>query len=70
MSDKPQPRKAKPRLGARCGVTGKVRFKSHAAAMRRGFDLAESPKWNSEIIRVYQCTYCGGWHLTSKPTHA
>ena len=53
--------------GRRCGMTGKRRFKSHGAAFNRGLQIADTPACNAEILRVYQCEFCGGWHLTSKP---
>lgn len=38
---------------------GKVRFKSHK--------LAEaSISRHGEPMRIYRCTYCHNWHLTSK----
>ena len=66
MSDrKHQP--IRPHLGRRCGPTGKIRFKSHAGAFNRAMEIASTPACNAEILRVYQCQFCGGFHLSSKP---
>jgi len=51
------------------GCRGKVRFRDHDEAIRslhritsQGEDRAKRP------CRAYECTACGGWHLTSRTT--
>jgi len=42
-----------------CSVSSKVRFESEKQARR-------SMRHMADRLRVYRCTYCGGWHLTSQ----
>jgi hypothetical protein len=61
MSDRPKPTKpATRRKTNHCGPTGKIRFASHDAAVTRGIQVMPAS------FRVYQCPYCGGFHLTTK----
>lgn len=45
--------------GFKCGMTGKIQFPSHEAAVERGVELMAT-------FRSYKCEYCGAWHLTKK----
>lgn len=56
---------ASKKLGFKCGVTGKRRFKSHAHALDRAQVLLQKPNSPSHW-RTYSCEFCGGWHLTKK----
>lgn len=46
-----------------CGPTGKVCFKSEGAALQRSNEFNECEQ---KTFRVYHCSYCGKFHLTSK----
>lgn len=48
-----------PRQDVRCGVTGKIIFKSDVAATKRGMEIMHA-------FRTYKCEYCNWWHLTTK----
>jgi hypothetical protein len=49
----------------RCGVTRKIRFGSHEAALMRAGEILNKPGCNLRELSAYFCIYCGGWHLTS-----
>lgn len=56
-------------IGRRCGVTGKVIFKSHKAALIRAGEILEQESNRKKCPtswRTYQCEYCGFYHITSK----
>lgn len=57
-------------IGRRCGVTGKVIFKSHKAALIRAGEILTNDESNRRYtpkeFRTYQCEYCGFWHITGK----
>lgn len=53
----------------RCGVTGKIIFKTHAGALNRGGEILtgdSNRKFTPKSFRAYQCEYCGFFHLTGK----
>jgi 2-iminoacetate synthase ThiH len=53
----------------RCGVTGKVAFKTHEHALTRGGEiLTEGSNRNHTPteFRAYHCLYCGFYHLSGK----
>lgn len=53
----------------RCGVTGKVMFRSHKAALIRASEIVEEQtnrRISPDQWRAYQCEFCGGFHLTGK----
>jgi hypothetical protein len=49
-----------------CGVSRKRMFKTHEAALMLAGELPDDDG-RPKPIRAYKCSYCGGWHLTSKP---
>jgi len=53
----------------RCGVTGKVAFKSHEQALTRGGEILSNDsnrKYTPKSFRAYHCEYCGYFHLSGK----
>lgn len=51
----------------RCGVTGKVIFRTEGAAKQRIKEiLSEETNRANNYLRAFQCNRCGYWHLTSK----
>ena len=52
----------------RCGVTGKVIFRTEGAAKKRIKEiLNENTNRANDYLRAFPCVRCGYWHLTSKP---
>lgn len=69
---------SKPARKRGCPRTGKTRFRTDGDAQaalartrkRRAFvDMIASGERDAgpEACRVYQCPFCQGWHLTSRP---
>lgn len=50
----------------RCGVTGKVAFRTAQGALNRGMEILNGEPVDMRQVRAYQCEYCGRWHLTKK----
>lgn len=50
-------------LFPRCPVTEKYSFPSKMRAIQ---ELQTTRNRGREEIRVYNCTHCNGWHLTSQ----
>lgn len=49
----------------RCPINGKIQYKrAHAI---KAVDRTVSYEHGKIKLRIYECTYCGYWHLTSKP---
>jgi hypothetical protein len=61
---KAYPRQSRHSRG-RCGVTRKVRFGSHDAALIRAAQILSEGARGTDAFRAYGCEYCGGWHLTA-----
>lgn len=45
----------------------KQRHETRSAALKVRAKILE--KKPDEYLRSYECSYCGGWHLTSQPKH-
>jgi hypothetical protein len=55
----------------RCGPTKKVMFKTRRGAEIRAQEIIEEEsnrKYHANAFRIYQCEYCGKYHLTTKGT--
>ncbi len=50
-----------------CGLTGKVSFPSHEAALLRGGEILTLHPRRAQSFRAYLCSFCGLYHLTSSP---
>lgn len=53
----------------RCGITGKVAFKSERGAQMRGAEILNEGNFrrkSPEQFRAYKCEFCGMYHLTGK----
>lgn len=48
-----------------CPTCGKVRFPRRKVALT-ALNAAKH-RYGKNVTRVYQCPYCGDWHLTSRP---
>ena len=57
----------------KCGTTGKGRFDSRTEALIELSSIQmrntknRHRKYREEPIRVYPCSFCSGYHLTSQP---
>lgn len=52
----------------RCGVTGKVAFKSHEQALTRGGEILvkdSNRRFTPKAFRAYRCEYCNFYHLSA-----
>lgn len=54
-----------------CRQTGKIKYRSHEHALKRGGKILESNKEHGNFdrrtaLRAYHCPYGGHWHLTSQ----
>ena len=52
----------------RCGVTKKIAFKSHEAALMRGGEILTNEskrKYTPNAFRAYKCQFCGFFHLSA-----
>lgn len=56
--------KEHPRVRNRCK---KVRYRTSAEALDVLIRTARKPREQRREHRRYQCSSCGGWHLTSRP---
>lgn len=50
-----------------CPKTNKIIFATESIAKGELRRIRNLPQTNKKPVRVYECEYCGGWHLTSKP---
>lgn len=53
----------------KCGVTGKVMFKTAAGAINRGNEILDSDinrRFTPNRFRSYKCEFCNSYHLTGK----
>lgn len=46
------------------------RSKRRFETEREADDAAYQAKMEGRTLGVYQCSWCGGWHLTSRPRHS
>lgn len=51
-----------------CKMTKKRRFKTEIDGLKALHKIQKSPRKTCPV-RVYQCEFCGGFHLTSKIRH-
>jgi hypothetical protein len=47
----------------RCPVNGKTRWSTQKGALG---SASVASRHSGKDMRVYKCTFCRGWHLTSK----
>lgn len=52
-----------------CPQTGKLRYRTQASAERM-MTYLRANKDAQRVCRAYECQFCAGWHLTSKPERA
>ena len=57
------------RKTSKCGVTGKIRYRSDidAKIVLSEIQHKDSSRRPKIETKVYNCPHCKGWHLTSKP---
>lgn len=50
----------------RCG-SGKKRFRDHQSAVHALRRIKGGSSRDRVPAKAYECDWCGGWHLTSRP---
>jgi hypothetical protein len=50
----------------RCDRSGKLTFRSRAAAKREARAIQGRGHHQGELMDVYVCRWCGEWHLTTR----
>jgi hypothetical protein len=49
-----------------CERSGKLTFRSAAAARREAIAVKARGRYEGPVMDVYQCRWCGDWHMTSQ----
>lgn len=49
----------------RCARSGKLTFRSQAEARRETIAIKARGRFVGPLMAVYQCRWCGEWHMTS-----
>lgn len=50
-----------------CKDSDKLRFETKADALVKALQISSNPLVGAGAGGAYLCTFCGDWHLTSKP---
>jgi len=51
----------------RCERSNKLRFATKADALVKALRVSGNPRVGAGSGSAYRCSFCGDWHLTSKP---
>lgn len=51
----------------RCEHSNKLRFETKADALVKALRVSANPRVGAGSGLAYRCSFCGDWHLTSKP---
>ena len=51
----------------RCAESGKLRYRNRRDADHVVAGMDRDGMHRERALRSYECPYCHGWHLTSKP---